>query len=441
MNKLRIFVILISILVSPINILNTLSQQKIKFVTVETRDFPAGYKESEMFSALYVAQDGMVYIGLCTNGGSSHFYQYSPAADKIRHIAYISEFLGESGKGIRTSGKIHTRPVEDKEGNIYFGTMCEDAGPRDIDPDSWRGAHWLRYSPERDKLEGLGLIGKWGIYGLAIDVKRNRLFATAWDGRLYRHDIDTGKTHNLGRVDNWDDLRHIVADDEGNVYGCYPKGYMWKYDAEKERIVDLNVRIPYDPAVFPRRLSNPMLDRKAIWRVVIWDSVDKAVYGVDGGSSFLFKYEPYVESEGRITKLEKLCSDEYYYSDRKDIPYSTLALTLGNDRKIYYAPVAMAFDFTKKLEAAKLAMKQRGIIKNIGISIITYDLKNGKRENLGMMRTSEGNIVLGCGAAATGKDGTIYFCGAVEENDPNKVAGKAGGLVPFSMKLIIYRHD
>src|SRR4029077_17846327 len=131
-----------------------------------------------------------------------------------------------------------------------------------------------------------------GIYGLAIDPQRNRLFGTAWDGHLYRHDIDTGLTHDLGRVDNWDDDRHIAADDEGNVYGAYPKARIWKYDAKTERVYDLTVQFPYDERVYPRRMSNPMLARKAIWRVVDWDPVDRVIYGVDGGSSFLFRYDP-----------------------------------------------------------------------------------------------------------------------------------------------------
>jgi hypothetical protein len=43
----------------------------------------------------------------------------------------------------------------------------------------------MRYDPQTKKLDDLRLINRlWGIYGLAIDVTRNRLFGTAWDGHL-----------------------------------------------------------------------------------------------------------------------------------------------------------------------------------------------------------------------------------------------------------------
>jgi hypothetical protein len=395
-----------------------------------------------MFSALYAATDGAVYVSLCTHAGSAQIYRYDPSADRIRHIADVAEFLDQTGKGVRTAGKIHTRPVEDREGRIYFATMCEDSGPPNIDPYSWEGPHWLRYTPKTDKLENLGRINRhWGIYGLAIDKARNRLFGTAWDGHLYRYDIDTGQTHDLGRVDNWDDLRHIASDDEGNVYGCYPKARIWKYDVRTERVYDLSIQIPYDPSVYPRRLSNPMLDRKAIWRVVEWDPHDKVIYGIDGGSSNLFKYDPKDGPQGKVTQLGRLCSDAFYYSSRKDIPYSTLAFTIGKDCKTYYAAAGVAFDYEAKLEAAQLAYNLGGIQTSPHSELITYDLDKGKRENLGILRTKDGRQVFGCGAAACGRDGAIYLCAATAVRNGRKASGRAGDKDPYVMELLIYRPE
>lgn len=411
-----------------------------KYAYIETRDFPGGRQEGSMYSALNTARDGKLYIGLCVHAGASQFYQYDPATDSMRHIADLPEFLDERGKGIRVAGKIHSPFVEDRDGRIYFGTMCEDSGPPNIDPYSWQGPHWINYDPKTGKLEDLGLINRlWGIYGLAIDSQRNYLFATAWNGHVYRLSIDETITRDLGRVDNWDCLRSIVADEEGNVYGCYPKARIWKYDARTERIHDLTVSIPYDPAIFPRKMDNPMLDRKAIWRVALWDSVEKVIYGVDGGSTILFRYDPKDGSEGKVTALEKLCSEYFYHSSRKDIPYSTLALTLGRDRKIYYAPVGQAFDFTIEVEAAALAQNLGGIKMAPHTELVTYDLRTGKREYLGILKTTDGRNVFGCGAATCGLDGTIYFCGAVETKDMKNAAGIVMDKYPFKMSLIIYK--
>jgi len=416
------------------------AQVEEKYAYVDTRDFPGGRQESSMYSALYTASDGKLYIGLCVHAGASQFYQYNPVTDNMRHIADIPEFLGEKGKGIRVAGKIHTPFVEDGKGRIYLGTMCEDAGPPSIDPYSWEGPHWLRYNPKTDELEDLGLINRlWGIYGMAIDKQRNYLFATAWNGHFYQYDIDRGITKDLGRVDNWDVVRSIVADDEGNVYGCYPKARIWKYDARTERIHDLSVAIPYDPSVFPRRMSNPMLDRKAIWRVAVWDSVEKVIYAIDGANSILFRYDPKKGPEGEVTVLDKLCSEYFYHSDRKDIPYSTLALTIGKNRKIYYAPVGLAFDFTIKVEAANLAQNLGGIKSAPHTELVSYDLLTNKREYLGILKTIDGRNVFGCGAATCGLDGTIYFCGAVETKDVKNAAGIVMEKYLFKMSLIIYK--
>lgn len=416
-------------------------QVEEKYVYVEAQDFPGNHGEGSMYSGLSVASDGKVYIALCTHAGPGQFYQYDPVEDKIRHIADLPEFLGEKGKGIRVTGKLHTRLVEDSEGRIYFGTMCEDAGPPRIEPYSWQGPRWMRYDPKTDKLEDLGFINRlWGVYGLAIDRKRNYLFATAWNGHVYRFDIERRVTRDLGRVDNWDVVRHIVADEEGNVYGCYPpRAQIWKYDAKTERIYDLSIAAPRDVTVFPRKMTNPMLERKAIWRVAEWDRVDKAIYGISGGASILFRYDPKDGPEGKVTALDKLCSEYFYRSGRKDIPYSTLAFTIGKDRKAYYAPVGMAFDFDIAVEAATLAQDLGAIRRAPHSELISYDLRTNTREYVGILKTKDGRDVFGCGAAACGLDGTIYLCGAVETRD----AKNAGGLVldkyPFKMSLMTYK--
>ena len=416
------------------------AQIKDKYAVVDSRPFPGDRKEGSMFSALYAARDGTVYIALCVHAGSSQIYLYNPRAGRVTHIADVAEFLGQTGRGIRTAGKVHTRPVEDREGRIYFATMCEDSGPPNIDPYSWEGPNWLRYDPRSGKLEDLGRINRlWGIYGLAIDTARNHLFGSAWDGHLYRLEINTGRTRDLGRVDNWDDVRHIAADEEGYVYGCAPKARIWRYDPHSERVHDLSVRIPYDPLVFPRSLSNPMLDRKAIWRVVEWDAVDKAVYGLDGGSSYLFRYDPKAGPEGKVTQLAKLCAEDFYQSSRKDIPYTTLAFTIGKNRRAYHAAACIDFDYEVKLEAARLAYDRGGIRSGTHSELVSCDLKTGRRENLGILRTRDGRRVFGCGAAACGPDGTIYLCAAVEAKDPRLAAGNAAAGEPFALELLIYR--
>lgn len=411
-----------------------------KTLIVDSRGFPGDRKEDEMYSALYAAEEGTVYVGLCMEGGTAQFYSYDPRTNQMRHLADMGEFLAQRGRGIRAAGKIHTKLVEDRQGRIYFATMNEDAGPDNIDPYSWEGPNWVRYDPKTGQLENLGMINPlWGLYGLAIDVNRNRLFGTAWNGHLYRFDIDTRKTVDLGRVDNWDDPRSIATDDQGNVYGPACMSRIWKYDAGSEKVYDLtSVRTPRDPMSYPTSLTNPMLDRKDSWRVVQWDPVDRVIYGVECGSSFLFRYDPHDGPEGKVTLLSKVCAERYYASGRKDIPYSMLSFTVGKGRKLYYAPVGMDFDYSARFEEAK--KQARGAVNTRPSSeLIVYDLKSATRTNLGTLMTRDGNHVYGCGGATAGPDGTIYLCCAVEEKDPQKAAGVVGGSYPFVMKILIYK--
>jgi hypothetical protein len=153
-----------------------LQAQNIRDVClVETKEFPG--KDNAMWDALYAARNGAVYTGLITEGGSAHFYSYLPSKNENVLIADIAEFLGERGKGIRTSGKIHNKPVEDNDGNIYFVPMNNGAGPRTIDYTSWIGGHWMKYNPGTGVLENLGLVDEGiGCYPLTIDVQRKYLF-------------------------------------------------------------------------------------------------------------------------------------------------------------------------------------------------------------------------------------------------------------------------
>ena len=86
----------------------------------QTLPLPGGFKESGMWSALYAAKNGLVYIGAQAHGAEAHLYQYDPKTGEIRHLADMSELAGEKGRGVRIQAKIHTRFVEDPNGLIYF---------------------------------------------------------------------------------------------------------------------------------------------------------------------------------------------------------------------------------------------------------------------------------------------------------------------------------
>jgi hypothetical protein len=114
--------------------------------------------------------------------------------------------------------------------------------------------------------------------------------------------------------------------------------------------------------------------------------------------------------------------------DRRDIPFATLTLALGRDRKLYYVPPEKEFDYAGS--------------QGPGAShLIAYNLKSGTREDCGELRLPDGRRVIGLNSADTAPDGTIYFVGAIEvregAGEQHESAGKIGG-VPFRLALIIY---
>lgn len=428
--------ILIPLLVLLLGVNWVFGGTKAKRIILESRSFPKNLKEDGFWAALHAGRDGKVYIGLNTEGGgSAQFYIYDPQTDEIRHRADMSEFLREKGKGIRTHAKIHTKFCEDSEGRIYFATGNMGAGPPEVDPRSWGGGRWCRYDPATDTLEDLGLVlPSSGIYGLTIDPVRMKLYGMSTHGHFLIFDIATRTTEDRGRVNNHPRsvARTLVIDDGGNVYGTYLPDRIFKYDFKTDRLLDLSIQIPSSPDILPRTHSI----YKRYMRAGIWDKVNKKVYGIEGGTSWLFEYDPKVGKEGQVRKLAQLLPE-----DEPDLlrraHYATLSLTLGKDRTIYYLPIG-------SLESAQ---------DNEGVDffswagqayMITYHLETGRKQDLGRVFIEDGSRVIDflnmapSGGATTGPDGTIYFCGFVEEKNPQKIS-QTFGKVSARLRLLIYR--
>lgn len=408
---------------------NLWAKEAPKVLEVEARAYPG--KDPNMWDGVYAAKSGKVYSGIMTEGSSAHFYVYDPQTDKNTLLYDMAEFEGSRGKGIRTSGKIHNKPVEDQAGNIYFVPMTDGAGPRSIDYTSYVGGHWMQYDPSTGALHSLGLVDEHvGCYPLAIDTQRDYLFGVGFNEYLYRFDIKQKKTTKVARVASWDIDRNIFADDEGNVYGAFGLARIWKYDAKKERVEDLNLHIPYDPTIYPTELENPMIDRSTIWRAVQWDPLQKVAYGVTCGSgSILFRFDPHQGSQGEITQLTRIPDPKYWNTNRKDIPYSPLAFTVDSKRqKIYFVPSARQYSLGTYAET---------FASHATHHLVMYDIAAGQRVDLGAMQTADGRRVFGCEGATVGPDGTVYLVGQVEVKQRSQATRIMDGKIPVALQLVI----
>jgi hypothetical protein len=398
-------------------------------------------KEAHFWSALYIASNGKIFVGLSTHADAATLYEFDPRTGTMRQLANLTVLLGERGRGIWTNGKVHVQ-MQELDGWVYFGSLSEDNGPPAIDAASYEGPRWFRVNIENGRVEALGRINAfWGLLGQAMDTKRRIIYGLAENGHLYRYFIDQDRTEDMGRVDDWDICRTIVIDDDGNVYGTYTPGRLWKYDVTTDRILDLeHVRLPVVNQ--SRTMANPMLDRKAQWRIAEWDPVERVIYGIVGGSNLLFRYDPREGPEGTFTGLAQLCPPMFRGGDPMSVPYATLSMTLSQkERRIYYIPVVSRdFDYgtvsLDVVDAEKLGALGKKRIPQLSF-MTSYDLRTGRVDDIGLLRAQDGRYAYGSQAAKTDAAGRVWFVGAFEEPDAKR-AVNPGGASPYSMGLGCY---
>lgn len=400
-----------------------------KIITVDYRIFPGLAEMDGNWAALKVAHDGKVYAGLACHGCDGHMVMYDPAADRVTDIGDLTRLAGEANLRIGPQSKIHAKFGEGKDDRIYFGTH---AGlwfnyARVGTKEGYPGAHWMAYDPKTGKVEDFGVGPRYeGINTGAYDPKFNRIYGlTHPRGHFVYYDVASGKTVDKGRINNWESIcRTLGIDDEGNVYGSFGAGQIYKYDPRTDEIIELPLHIPIRPKGIS--LGRDYYKSETHWRTVVWDFQEKKFYGVDESASLLFSFDPHAGPYGEVKRLGQLCVEGM--NDRREIPYATLTLALGRDRKLYYAPPAKEFDYAGS--------------QGVGVShLIVYDLESGRTEDRGEMRLTDDRRVIGLNSADTAPDGTIYFVGAIEVREApgqeNESAGKIGD-VPYRLALIIY---
>jgi hypothetical protein len=245
-------------------------------------------------------------------------------------------------------------------------------------------------------------------------------------GHFVYYDVAEQKAVDKGRVNNWESIcRTLAIDDEGYVYGSFGDGRIFKYDPKADSIRELSVKVPTRPKGIS--LGRDYNKSETAFRTMVWDAKTQQFYGVDESATILFSFNPRAGTDGEIRRLGQLAIPEM--ADEREVPYATLTLTIGRDRKLYYGAAGREFDYggSTGLAAAHL---------------IAYDLNTGKTEDLGEMLLEDGSRVLGTNAADTGPDGTIYMVGAIEvrpqAGKPVEAAGRIGEAY-YRLALIIYR--
>jgi hypothetical protein len=209
------------------------------------------------------------------------------------------------------------------------------------------------------------------------------------------------------------------------VYGSFGAGRIYKYSPVTDSITELKERVPIRQKGIS--LGRDYGKSETAWRVVVWDHVNKLFYGVDESETALFSFDPAAPADTAVKRLGQMAIPEL--ADKRNVPYATLSLTIGLDRKIYYAAAEKEFDYGGGVEAGKAS------------HLMTYDLRTGKTEDMGEMLLPDGRPVLGTNAASTAPDGTIYFVGAIGVQGIKGPEGEHAGMIgdtPYRLALFVY---
>lgn len=396
-------------------------------VRVDHRVFPGLHEMDGNWAALLAASDGKVYAGLAYHGGDGHMVYYDSKTDRVHDVGNLTELAGESHLKRGPQSKIHAKFGEGKDGRIYFGTH---AGywwnyARFATKEGYPGAHWMAFDPKTGKVDDFGLgVPNEGVNTGAYDPLFQRIYGlTHPRGHFVYYDVRSRQTADLGRVNNWESIcRTLGIDDQGNVYGSFGQGQIFKYDPRSDSIQELAARVPIRQKGIS--LGRDYLKSETAWRTVVWDAKTRQFFGVEESATILFSFRP---ETGEVRQLGQLSIPGF--EERRDVPYATLSLALGHDRKLYYGAAGREFDYGGSAGVATA-------------HLVTWDLARGKKDDLGAMLLEDGRRVLGTNAADTGPDGTIYLVGAIEvraqSGKPLEAAGRIGG-VPYRLALLIYR--
>jgi len=283
----------------------------------------------------------------------------------------------------------------------------------------------MAYDPKANRVEDFGIgAPQEGINTGAYDPLFHRIYGlTHPRAHFVYYDVAKRKAVDKGRINNFESVcRTLGIDDEGNVYGSFGMGRIFKYDPRTDHITELSTRLPVREKGIS--LGRDYNKSETAWRTVVWDRQTRKFYGVEESATILFTFDP---KSGEVRTLGQLAIPELASS--REAPYATLSLTIGRDRKLYYGAAGREFDYSGSAGPATS-------------HLITYDLNTGKTEDLGEMLLADGSRVLGTNAADTGLDGTIYMVGAIEvrpqPGKPVEAAGKIGD-VYYRLALILYR--
>lgn len=199
-----------------------------------------------------LASNGRYYTAIGDHRGvdaTSRVYEYEPGAKKLRLLVDVAQAIGQT-PGAYGHGKIHAAIHEAKDGWLYFATFW--GKPREVRfDDAYRGSILLRWHPQTEKLENLGVIApERGMPASHFDRERELLyFLGLGPGQkgaveLIVFDIQQRKVRFQGGAGIMEGKRAFMHDLKGRVYVSTKARGLARYDPATNSIEPLKSEMP-----------------------------------------------------------------------------------------------------------------------------------------------------------------------------------------------------
>ena len=318
--------------------------------------------------SITTGRDGNIYAGICgelTGGLSAFIARYCPDKERIDYLLEVSPALGEpTDNGRPPHSKLHEGgllPASD--GKLYGVTHC--SGPP-VGECIWRpwhtwddldkmfpGFHIFSYDPKTEEVVDFGAMSpNEGSRASCLAEKRGLIYGITWPrSHFYIYNLNTHEYKDKGRISD-EQPQVIWIDKEENAYLADDTGHIFKYIADEDRLICLDVKLPDSPSHPAPELSVvdavPSPDWKTIYGAT-WNMERVPV------SERLFCFDPYEE---KIYDLGPGYRDEFSHIG---------GLVFGDDGYLYYA--ASRFDENRRIP--------------FRMYLLRLDVKTGKREEIG----------------------------------------------------------
>jgi hypothetical protein len=376
--------------------------------------FPGAAGLGESYNGIGESDDGTLYYAIDSRVYNipGQMYSLSPKTGQITHIADLNTATGQGNIKSVAQGKVHVDFMEYQD-KLYFSTHLgyynESGGieRRAAAPDAYEpypGGHFVSYDLRTKQFRSLALAPHGeGIIAFNMDGKRGRLYGLTWpSGDFLRFDLYTHQLRDFGSFFNNGEAgkigstyraicRRIVLDpDNGNVYWTTGDGAIHEYLSNSDAVgtvPGVNLRKDYfgqfDPSKYGMAYN---------WRAAVWDPNDHAVYGINGASGYLFRFDPVTRTVRVLRRLTSLSSQATGMFGKTPYGYLGLALDAHTDT-LYY------------LTGSPLPP---GSGSRDGSHLITYDIPTDRYVDHGEIMLDNGEPAGDEQAIAIGHDGTIY---------------------------------